>query len=318
MQAEALGAEAPAPAAALAATARGAGAEPLVARKGRGRSAAPVDAGPDAVAALEAGAIEAYFQPIVRLNDRRTVGFEALARWQLPNGEVRDAADFVPALVKAGRGVDLARTIIERAAAELSTWIAGEGAQGQFVSINISAADLPKDELADVIRAAVDTYRLPPGALVVELTEGRIQSSQSKALASAKAVRAAGASLAIDDFGVGFSTLSRLSKFHFDLVKTDRSVLEGIAGDKKRRSFLKAVLAAAAKSGSPVIAEGVEDEDTARLLEEMGCDFAQGFLFGKAEPLDGDYAAPESPATFARGPDRAPAPARGGRVSDLR
>ncbi|WOI53683.1 EAL domain-containing protein [Parvularcula sp. LCG005] len=254
----------------------------------------PLTAGPaptGAVAALQRGEIEAHFQPIVRLSDRKTVGFEALARWRQQDGTIVDASSFVDDIVEAGEGLALADMIIAHAAAALGAWIAEEPGQGQFVTVNVAASDLPKDGLSDLIDQAVKQHSLPPGALVVELTEGRIQSSHSKALAAAKAVRGAGASLAIDDFGIGFSTLSRLQKFHFDIIKTDKSIIENIGKQKKKKSFLAAILTTARKSGAPVVAEGIEDEETAQLLASMGCDFGQGFLFGAAAPLGGGQAA---------------------------
>lgn len=274
----------PAPRSALAASAA-----PLAATRRRGRRSN----GQDLMTAFEAGEIRAHFQPIVRLADRVTVGFEALARWHQPDGSVVEAGDFVPELIKKGKGIDLVSLIVGQAARELADWIAAEPGQGQFVSVNIAASDLPKDELATIIKDAVSTYALPAGALVVELTEGRIKASQSKALAAAKSVRQAGASLAIDDFGIGYSTLGRLAKFNFDLIKTDRSLIADLSGKKARR-FMKTLLATAHKQGAPVIAEGVEDEETAAILTEMGCEFAQGFLFGRAEPLGADEAAQEA------------------------
>ena len=258
-------------------------------RKRRERQAAE-----NPLAALETGAIVPFFQPIVRLSDRKIIGFEALARWILPDGSARDAESFVGQIIQHGRGLELAQQVIDRAAAELAAWIEAEGTQGQFVSINIAAADLPNQGLSKIIRSAVREHQLPPGALVVELTEDKIQASQSKAMQAAKAVRDAGASLAIDDFGVGYSTLNRLAQFRFDLVKVDRSIVTTISAQKKQRSLFKAILQTAKKSGAPVIAEGVEDEETAELLTELGCEFGQGFLFGGAEPVDGGAQQPAS------------------------
>ena len=121
----------------------------------------------------------------------------------------------------------------------------------------------------------------------MELGEDRIRAKAGAALAAAKAVRDAGASLAVDDFGVGHANLARLSKFRFDLVKTDGSLARAAVSDKKARATLKSVIAVAHKAKMPVIAEGIEDEETARLLEAMGCDFGQGYLFGRAEPASG-------------------------------
>ena len=244
----------------------------------------------DAAAALDRGEIGAHFQPIVRLSDRRTVGFEALARWTKPSGDTVDAQDFVPALIAAGRGLDLAERVADEAARELATWLGAQSGQGQFVSVNIAATDLDKKGLAALIGRVVEAHGLPPGALVVELGEDRIKASQGAALAAAKAVRQAGASLAVDDFGVGYANLGRLSKFRFDLVKTDRSLAAAAPTDKKARATLKSVIAVAHKAKMPVIAEGIEDEEAARVLEALGCDFGQGYLFGRPEPARGGTA----------------------------
>ena len=216
------------------------------------------------------------------------MGFEALARWELPDGTVREASEFIGELIEEGRGPDLARIVVDQAAAELSAWVKAEPGLGQFVAVNIAAADMPKEEVAEIIGSAVRRHDLPAGALVVEITEDRIQASQSRALAAAKAIRQAGASLAVDDFGVGYSTLGRLSKFRFDIVKLDRSLIEGLSSSKKQRSVIRAMLSAAEKAGAPVVAEGIEDEATAEVLVELGCDFGQGFLFGKAEKVGGN------------------------------
>lgn len=245
--------------------------------------------------ALARGEIAPWFQPIVRLSDRKTVGFEALARWQRPDGNVAEAHEFVDELINAGKGVDLARIVIDQAAAELAEWVRVEPGLGQFVSVNIAAADLPKDEVASIVANAVGRHQLPAGALVVELTEGRIQASHNEALASAKAIRKSGASLAVDDFGVGYSNLNRLSKFKFDIVKLDKSLISDLTSRKKQRSVVRAMLTAAEKSGVPVVAEGIENEDTAAMLNELGCDFGQGYLFGEARQL-GAPATKEDPA----------------------
>ncbi|WP_370336939.1 EAL domain-containing protein [Parvularcula marina] len=292
MQAEALAAAAPQRAEPEPAPQRPTGLAAVAAPAALAKDDSPLTAKPvaGASAALDAGQIGPWFQPIVRLKDRKVVGFEALARWELPGGEVRDAQDFVDDLIRDGRGPDLARIVINQAAEELANWVKAEPGLGQFVSVNISATDLPKEDVAEIVKAAVLRFDLPPGALVVELTEGKIQASHNKALAAAKAIRNAGASLAVDDFGVGYSTLSRLSKFHFDIVKLDKSLLEDLTTRKKQRSVVRAMLNAAEKSKAPVVAEGIEDEETAEMLIELGCDFGQGFLFGAAQRIGGEPA----------------------------
>lgn len=252
--------------------------------------AAPLRAGSSvnaAARALELGEIAAHFQPIVRLSDRQTVGFEALARWVQPSGTVIAAQDFVPDLIEAGRGLDLAERIASDAARELGAWLSAQPGQGQFVSLNIAAMDLARKGLSSLIERVVSDNDLPAGALVVELGEDRIKASASVASAAAKAIRQAGASLAVDDFGAGHANLARMAKYRFDMVKTDQSLARDLLSDKKARQTLKSVISVAHKTKIPVIAEGVEDEATARALSDMGCDFGQGYLFGAPEPAGG-------------------------------
>ena len=269
---------------------------PLVADAGRGTGQ-----GEAAARALDGGEIAAHFQPIVRLSDRQTVGFEALARWQR-TGTTLEADAFVPDLVAAGRGLDLAQMMVDQAARELSDWLKAQPGQGQFVSVNVSATDLPRKGLSQIVADAVAAYDLPPGALVVELGEGRIKASAAAALQAAKALRSAGASLAVDDFGTGHANLARLAKFRFDMVKTDRSLVAPL--DKKSRQVIASAVAAARKAGVPVVAEGIEDEETARALTEIGCDFGQGFLFGRPEPAQGPAQSVGS-ASMGPGPEAA-------------
>ncbi|ADM09408.1 sensory box/GGDEF domain/EAL domain protein [Parvularcula bermudensis HTCC2503] len=280
-------------------------AEKALAPRPMQRAARKAEAGDetDPLAALEAGAIGPWFQPIVSLDDRRVVGLEALARWTLPNGEVREANGFIDAILAADRGLDLVRRMVDEAAQTLRDWIEREGSAGQFVAVNLAAEDLAKDDVARIVKKAVADYALPDGALVMELSEGQVKATPSKALAAAKAIRRAGASLAIDDFGVGYSTLSRLSKFRFDIIKLDKSLLEGLSGPRNRRArqALQSILATARKSGAPVVAEGIEDDDTAELLRELGCEFGQGFLFGEAAPAGTRQASPPPSAGAPRG-----------------
>ena len=265
----------------------GAARAPIAAPPRGPRAASPgplVGAPGDAARALDDGEIAAHFQPIVRLTDRQIVGFEALARWR--RGDATLEADaFVPDLVAAGRGLDLAGRMIDQAARELSDWLRAQPGQGQFVSVNVSATDLPRKGLAQRVADAVAAYDLPAGALVVELGEGRIKASATAALQAAKALRGAGASLAVDDFGAGHANLARLAKFRFDMVKTDRALATPLT--RKSRQVIASAVAAARKAGVPVVAEGVEDEETARILAEIGCDFGQGYLFGRPEPAQG-------------------------------
>ncbi|WP_051881642.1 EAL domain-containing protein [Parvularcula oceani] len=222
----------------------------------------------------------AWFQPIVRLQDRRIAGYEALARQRSPAGHVEPPGAFVPQMVENGRSLDLAMWMIGEAGALLAKLNAGRDAP-LFVTVNLSAADLPDRRVAETVAATVKDFGLSAGALVIEVTEDRLHGSYEAALASAEAVREAGGRLALDDFGTGHSNLARLGAFRFDLLKTDAELVERLHADQRVRSVFSGIVSTADALGIPVIAEGIEREETAEILAALGCAYGQGYLFGR-------------------------------------
>ncbi|GEM_PF-1467009 len=244
--------------------------------------------------ALDNKEIRAHFQPIVRVSDGEIAGFEALARWHKPGiREPLPANAFIGDAVDAGLGMDVARVIVDEAATELAAWLKEQPDQGQFVTINISAQDLVNNDFVKIVKQAIKKHNLPQGALVVELTESHVMENIGKANQVFKALKNAGAHIALDDFGAGHSSLSRLSKLNVDLLKTDRALLEELGTSKDASIVLQGAIDIAHRLGLKVIAEGAETEALARTLKSLGCDYGQGYFFGAAEPAGGPDGGPD-------------------------
>ncbi|MGF1543932.1 MAG: EAL domain-containing protein [Parvularculaceae bacterium] len=278
-------------------------------------AAAPGGVSPSTVAAaLDAGGFSAIFQPIVRLRDKETVGYEALLRWSPTSdangvdGALADAPleDVVRAAILAGRGGDLARMMVEAAARKAAAANRDRPMRPRadaapiFCAVNVSASQALTSRFVDDVRAALDAADLPRGAIVVELTEAERLDDVERAEATFKALRELGVGLAFDDFGAGFSSLAHLHRFSFDYLKIDKSFAAGVADDKGAAKIVAALCGLARDFGMTVIAEGVEDARAASAASVAGCALAQGFHFGADS---GPPMALAPPAAQKSGPD---------------
>jgi diguanylate cyclase (GGDEF)-like protein len=235
--------------------------------------------------ALDDGAMEVFYQPIVRLSDRSVAGFEALLRWRHPDKGLIAPSDFIAHSEASGLIVSLGRFALKRAADDLAEWQRyfplGDAL---FVSVNLSRRQLFDSELDTFIIGLLRKGNLASGSLVLEVTESAV-AAQGAPTDRFSRLRAAGAGLAIDDFGTGLSSLGQLKDLPFDTVKIDKSFLSkkgGVStsdGDK----VLSSIVALARELRRRVVVEGVENEEDAGRLTRIGCEYAQGFLF--AEPL---------------------------------
>ena len=227
--------------------------------------------------ALQAGSLYVVYQPIVHLGDQRVAGLEALARWQHPViGEVPPAT-FIPVAERAGLVADIGLFVLDRACAEFAAW---DGKADAYLSVNVSPLQLLDPTFADRVVATVGRYGMRPGQLVLEITETAL-ADESFVIPALRRLRAAGMRIAIDDFGTGYSSLRYLHRFPADIVKIDRSYVQDIASDHGAGRLVATLWQMFSALGLAAVAEGVEDLDQARLLLEMGCPMAQGYLFGK-------------------------------------
>jgi diguanylate cyclase (GGDEF)-like protein/PAS domain S-box-containing protein len=232
--------------------------------------------------AVERNEIEVHYQPIMRVTDGSVAGFEALLRWNHPQFGIIEPGEFIPYAERSGLILPLGRIALARAAEDLARWQHFFPLEpALFVSVNISWRQVEAAEFAGEVKALIERSGLAPHTLRLELTESAVMQGAKSAEEELKKLRALGAGLAIDDFGTGHSSLSHLRRFPFDAVKIDKSFL---AAGEKEHSILASIVKLAHGIGLQIVAEGVETQEEAKRLQELGCEYAQGFFFGVAMP----------------------------------
>ena len=237
--------------------------------------------------ALEREEIEMFYQPIINLESKTVAGFEALMRWQHPRRGLISPAEFIPLAERTGLIIPLGLFAMERAAAQLSAWQQALGDAPIFVSVNISSRQLLRHDLINDVKSVLSRCKLLPNTLKLELTESLIMENPEHSSQVLQRVKDLGAGLYLDDFGTGYSSLSHLMRFPFDTIKIDRSFVTN-SGGNGRPIILRSIVGMAHDLGMQVVAEGAENETDALELHQLGCEFAQGFLFG--EPMAADIA----------------------------
>jgi diguanylate cyclase (GGDEF)-like protein/PAS domain S-box-containing protein len=227
------------------------------------------------------------FQPIVALGSRRIVGAEALLRWDhRTRGRLRPA-DFFAAAESAGVMPELGLWVVEEACRRACDWPVVDETWGlPLLNVNVSPSLLATKDFPEAVARAVSSARLPPGRLVIELTEGAAVEDAARTFSTMRHLRSLGVRLAIDDFGTGYSALSYLMDMPVDILKLDKLFVDGLGPDRSRHLLTRGILDLARTLNKLVIAEGIEREDQAARLNEYGCTLGQGFLFSR--PVDGD------------------------------
>jgi diguanylate cyclase (GGDEF)-like protein/PAS domain S-box-containing protein len=230
--------------------------------------------------ALEREEIALLYQPIVRLDDRSVAGFEALARWNHPKFGRMSPAEFINIAEETGLIVELGLFVMERAARQLSTWQRTLRLRTPlFVSVNVSSRQLLRHDLIQDLRTVLARAPVARGTLKLELTESVVMENPEHAAQMLARIRELGAGLALDDFGTGYSSLSYLQRFPFDTIKIDQSFVRTTAKGT-RPVILRSIIALAHDLGMDVVAEGAETDSDAVELSQLGCEYAQGFVFG--------------------------------------
>ncbi len=230
--------------------------------------------------AIEREEIAILYQPIVRLDDRSVAGFEALARWNHPKLGRMSPAEFINVAEESGLIVELGLFVLERAARQLSTWQRTlRHRNALFVSVNVSSRQLLRHDLIQDLRSVLTRSTVVRGTLKLELTESVVMENPEHAAQMLHRIRELGAGLALDDFGTGHSSLSYLQRFPFDTIKIDQSFVRTTAKGT-RPVILRSIVALAHDLGMDVVAEGAETDSDAVELSQLGCEYAQGFLFG--------------------------------------
>ncbi|MEA3077657.1 MAG: hypothetical protein QOF60_2565 [Actinomycetota bacterium] len=236
----------------------------------------------DLLAAIDHGQVVPYYQPIVRLHDRHIIGYEALARWELDDGNILGADEIIPYAESADLIIPLGSAILEAACADLARWhAAGHNLQ---LAVNVSAKQLADPAFPELVAGCITRHNLPAGSVWIEVTETSLIEDVRRASASLAVVAAAGARIAIDDFGAGWASLTYLRAFPVSGLKIDRTFVHELATGGTDEIIVRAILRLARELSLDVIAEGIESELQSEALRALGCTVGQGFLLGRPAP----------------------------------
>ena len=237
--------------------------------------------------AVECEEFQLLYQPIVALDEGRIVGAEALVRWAHPERGLVSPAEFIPAAEETGLIVPMGRWVLREACRQARAWHDQHPAHVPVrVSVNLSPKQLQHpDIVADVTRALADS-QLDPHCLLLEVTESVLMEDTEANIATLHQLKALGVSLAIDDFGTGYSSLSYLRRFPIDIVKIDKSFIDGIAEGSESSALARAIIMLGQTLRLDTVAEGIEHAAQFGELRELGCALGQGYHFARPLPAD--------------------------------
>ncbi len=229
--------------------------------------------------ALLNGEFEMYYQPLVNLQTSQITTFEALLRWNHPTRGLVSPGDFIPIAEETGLIVQIGEWVLRTACKEAVNW------PGHIkVAVNLSPIQLKDRKLLDLVKSAIAESGLQASRLQLEITESILMQNTFATLSLLHELRRLGAQIAMDDFGIGYSSLSYLRSFPFDKIKIDRSFITDIANEAEPLAIVNAVAGLAKCLNMVSTAEGVETSEQRATLQSTGCTEMQGYLFSKARP----------------------------------
>jgi EAL domain-containing protein (putative c-di-GMP-specific phosphodiesterase class I)/GGDEF domain-containing protein len=240
--------------------------------------------GADLPLALQSGQLYLHYQPKFHMKDRGVSGVVALVRWKHPEFGTISPAEFVPIAERTGASGALTHWVLHTALLQLAAW----QKQGLRIdmAVNLSAADILDPGMLQFILSALRDTQVQPGSLTLEITESVLLHEPETARRNIELLRIAGVRFSIDDFGTGYSSLSQLRELAADELKIDQSFVRRLTEGDEHAAVIRAIVELAHGLGLRTVAEGVEQEAQWRLLSELGCDCAQGYLMGRPQPAD--------------------------------
>jgi diguanylate cyclase (GGDEF)-like protein/PAS domain S-box-containing protein len=231
--------------------------------------------------ALDAEQFVLHYQPLVDLRSGRIDGYEALLRWQHPHRGLVSPADFIPLTEASGLIVPLGRWVLREATLQAATWQNPADPDGVHVSVNVSVRQFRHPELLHDVADALHRSGLRAHLLTLEITESLFASDIPDVTDKLRRLKDLGVRLALDDFGTGYSSLSYLRHFPFDILKIDRSFVEGIDGDRQNQAVAGAIVTLGQTLELDLVAEGIETAGELASLERLGVHLGQGFHLGR-------------------------------------
>jgi diguanylate cyclase (GGDEF)-like protein len=235
--------------------------------------------------AVDQGDLLVHYQPVVRLEDGRIVGVEALVRWPHPARGLLLPREFVPLAENSGLIIAIDRLVLRQACRQVAEWNARRHGQPPLtVAVNLSASQLPQTDLARVVESILASSGLPPSSLVLEITESLLLADEADTAKQLQQLKSMDVRIFIDDFGTGYSSLAYLRRLPVDGIKIDKSFVDEITTDRESAALVNAIVQIGSTLGLGVVSEGVEFPEQVVELRKFGCRYGQGFYF--APPMN--------------------------------
>jgi predicted signal transduction protein with EAL and GGDEF domain len=237
--------------------------------------------------ALEKNELQLFYQPVVSLATSKVVGFEVLSRWLHPQRGWIYPGTFIQIAEETGLIGSIDQWVLMVACQQTNTWV--QNAQldpGFTISVNISGREFLSADLVEKVYRALDESGLDPFRLKLEITETVAMDHAEIAVRMLKQLRSIGVQVALDDFGMGYSSLRYLPRFPIQTIKIDRSFVGTLGQKPESETIVRAIVTMSHSMGLDVVAEGIETRDHRLYLEEMNCDYGQGFLFSRPVPVN--------------------------------
>jgi len=232
--------------------------------------------------AVERGAFQVHYQPIVSLATDEVAGFEALVRWERPGGGFVSPSEFIPIAEETGLIVEIGRMVLAESCRQMREWQQQSPANRALtVSVNLSGKQFLQPDLIGQVRRTLEETGLAPHSLKLEITESIMMENAEAASEMLVQLRGMGVQLSIDDFGTGYSSLSYLHRFPVNILKVDRSFVMRMGEGGENSEIVRTILTLASNLGMEVIAEGIETPSQLSQLKGMGCAYGQGYIFSR-------------------------------------
>ena len=237
--------------------------------------------------AIERNQLSIHYQPIISLKDGALIGFEALLRWTHPEKGFISPVQFIPIAENSGLIVPITTWILRETCNQLAKWQKVSYAyRDLIVSVNISGKHLAFQSLLVDVEDALDQSKISPISLKLEITESAAMENAEQSIRMLSHLKTLGVQLSIDDFGTGYSSLSYLHQLPFDTLKIDRSFVNSVGENGEDSQILQTIISLAKNLKMRVIAEGIETEGQLGILQNLGCEYGQGYLMSKPQPVD--------------------------------